>query len=505
LAALGLALLGLAACSVPQPRIAEAIDPMTAAPPDRATRWQPTSVKFTPNPSPTPRPVSPRPPTAASVDNSKVYGLADLVDLGLRSHPSTRATWEETRAAAARLGIAESAWLPALTARTVVQYERYPFPGPEFAYSIRGHQIAPSVALAWTLFDPARPARIDQAMEQLFAANFAFNRNHQKVAYDVQKALFALASAEARVAASEVTLRQTGKSAEQARSLMERGLATEPDRLLAVQDEAKAAYDLEAARGEVLNARARLAESLGITPEAPLKTAALAEIALPKDLEESAEKVIDQALEQRPDLSARLAEIRSEEAAVKKAEAAYWPTLSLNADAGFKQWDYRAYSGFHGEPISHGFLTSAVGLWFKWDLFDGLARENEIHRATAARNAAQAQFDTLQLAIIREVWQAYADLKTALRKRDYALAMLAAAEKSYAAAGETYANGLSTIVELLMAERNLATARQTEIDSRTALLQTAAALVYAAGAEAHPEDFDRSRRGAADAAPSSLP
>ena len=40
-----------------------------------------------------------------------------------------------------------------------------------------------------------------------------------------------------------------------------------------------------------------------------------------------------------------------------------------------------------------------------------------------------------------------------------------------------------------MAERNLANARLTEVDSRTALLQSAAALVYAAGSEAGGRDW----------------
>ena len=72
-------------------------------------------------------------------------------------------------------------------------------------------------------------------------------------------------------------------------------------------------------------------------------------------------------------------------------------------------------------------------------------------------------------------------MKTAIGKREYALALLKASEESYAALRESYANGLSTVIELLTAERSLASARFTEIESRTSLLNSLATLVYAAG------------------------
>ena len=427
-----------------------------------------------------------RPPpsqTMGLVDPARTYGLADLVDLGLRANPMTRLAWEETRAAAASLGIAESAWLPTLTAQVAAQYKRVSFTATNYLYSIRGTELSPLVRLSWTLFDPARPAAIDQATARLFAANFAFNRTHQQVAYEVQRAFYAFNAARARVTAAEVTLRQTGATADAVQLRLERGLATRPDLLLALEDRARAAYELAAAQGEILNTRARLAERLGISPQAPLKTIALEAIPLPADLESSADGLIDLALAQRPDLQARLADIRAQEAAIKKAQAAYWPTLSVQADAGRDHWDYRTVGGGVG-GANGGYPAYSLGLVFNWNLFEGYARVNEVKRATAAREAAQAQYDALQLQIIREVWQAYADLKTAIRKREFALALLRAAAEAHAAARETYANGLSTILELLMAERNLANARLTEVDSRTALLQSAAALVYAAGTDA---------------------
>ena len=58
---------------------------------------------------------------------------------------------------------------------------------------------------------------------------------------------------------------------------------------------------------------------------------------------------------------------------------------------------------------------------------------------------------------MREVWKAYADVKTALAKHEFALALLAASENAYAATFESYQRaGLATVLELLTASAGLA-------------------------------------------------
>ena len=475
----------LAACGTQYPPIKTALDPWSAAPANRYETWRPILTPRSPRPS--------APTHHGLTDPARTYGLADLIDLGLRANPATRLAWEDSRAAAANLGLAEASWLPVLTARVLAHDQRESFPATSYVYSIRGTEVAPMFRLTWTLFDLARPAAIGQAQGRLLAANFAFNRTLQQVAYEVQRAFYAFNAARARVVAAAVTLRQTDVNAEAVQLRLARGLATRPDLLLAVEDRARAAYELAAAQGEVLNTKASLAERLGISPQEPLTTVELDAIPLPADIEPSAEGIIDRALAHRPDLQARLAEIRSQDAAINKARAAYWPTLGVQAVGGWDRWNYRTIAGATGagsaiEP------AYSLGLVFNWNLFDGFARANEVKRATAAREAAQAQFDALQLQVIREVWQAYASLKTAIRKREFALALLKAADEAYAAARETYANGLSTILELLMAERNLANARLTEVDSRTGLLQAAAALVYTAGSEGEDSPVEATPR-----------
>ena len=119
---------------------------------------------------------------------------------------------------------------------------------------------------------------------------------------------------------------------------------------------------------------------------------------------------------------------------------------------------------------------------FEWRLFDGFERDNALREATAQRGAAEADLATLELRAIREVWKGYADVKTALRKHEYAVALLAAAQEAYDATLESYRSaGLATVLDLLAAQRDLARARTTEIQSRADLLTASAALTFAAG------------------------
>ena len=82
---------------------------------------------------------------------------------------------------------------------------------------------------------------------------------------------------------------------------------------------------------------------------------------------------------------------------------------------------------------------------------------------------------------MREVWKSYVDVKTALVQYEAAQALLTASQDAYDANTTKYQNGLGTLIDLLAAERELARARTTIVESRAELLDSAAALAFAVG------------------------
>ena len=81
-----------------------------------------------------------------------------------------------------------------------------------------------------------------------------------------------------------------------------------------------------------------------------------------------------------------------------------------------------------GRPSAHSIMNETeyrAFLNFEWKLFDGFERNNALREARLLARAAEADLAALELKAIREVWKAYSDVKTALRKHEYALALLA--------------------------------------------------------------------------------
>ena len=450
--------------------------PYTAAPRASSAAWRP----------PADVPVRARAladiTTPVPVDPSAIYGLADLINFAHRANPETRRAWEEARAAAARVARVETAY-PTLFLMAAGGTSRVAdrAPPPVGTFTVEGPGVTPGLQLNWILLDfGRRSSDVEGRGQDLFRANFAFNRKLQEVAFAVSRNYFDLNAIRARVTAARATLDSAIAVEEAVDARLQQGLATLPDLLLARQERARAAFEVEDALGSVADAEAALADSLGLSPTALMRVADVSAVPLPTELPQSVEQVIDRALSRRPDLASRLANLRAREAEERRARAEFWPRLSLSGSVDQAVQRYRV-----GPPTGTFTMNETeygAFLRFEWKLFDGFERENALREAAALRGAADADLAALELRTIREVWKAYADVKTALRKHEYALALLAASQEAYEATLESYRSaGLASLLDLLAAERDLARARTTEIQSRADLLTSPAALTFAAG------------------------
>ena len=285
-----------------------------------------------------------------------------LIDLAERTNPDTRRAWQEARAAAARLGRTESRYLPVVGLAARGGWAQTVSPRTQGTEIVDNTSLQPSVDLAWLLVDfGRRDADREHARQDLLATSFAFNRRHQEVAFAVERTFYAFDASRAEVEASEATLHAAEAVLEASEARRAAGLATQPEVLLARQQEVQAAYELERARGLVEKSRAALAQSIGIPPTVSLRVSELATQPLPGDLVNTVERVIDAALANRPDLAARLASLRAREADLRRAQADLFPRIGVTGEVGGLIQDYTAGPPFssHGdaEPLYSGFLT----------------------------------------------------------------------------------------------------------------------------------------------------
>src|SRR5262249_37574584 len=202
---------------------------------------------------------------------------------------------------------------------------------------------------------------------------------------------------------------------------------------------------------------------------------------IPGALADNIDQLIDVAMRNRPDLTAKVSAVRAANAEVQLKKAAFYPTLDAFGYYGSHAFSYRL-----SNPPTHQFNEMvpeyAALLTLKWDLFTGFGRANALKEAESNRAAARADLQTLEVDIASEVWRAYYEFKTALKRYKFAQALMAASESSYQSNLKSYQNGLATITDLLDAEKQLASARYALIKSKADTLIAAAAIAYATGA-----------------------
>ncbi len=133
------------------------------------------------------------------------YTLSELVDLAERHNPATRAAWENARAAAERLGIARSDLLPALNAVALTNTSRVGILFNDFFVQQTLGIFQPMLQLNYLIFDfGARSARINEARQQLIAANLTFNRTFLDVLFETMRRYYQLLNAMGQREAAQV-------------------------------------------------------------------------------------------------------------------------------------------------------------------------------------------------------------------------------------------------------------------------------------------------------------
>ena len=450
------------------------------APATPATQWPTPDLRSFAEPLKEERP--------SEVNPQKEYELTELIDLAEHANPETKVAWARAREAASAVGLAQSEYYPLLALKASAGYERLAFPIPTSPHTagfmdLEMQQAFPVATLEWVLLDfGRRAASVGAARERLLAANLGFNARHQEIVFKVQSAFYRLSTVRGRITVAQTALESALKVQEAAEERHTHGLATAPDVSLARQQAVQAAFDVEEVASKERDAQVTLAENIGILPTTPIHVADFSRLPLPTRLEEVVEKIIDRTLEQRPDLLARVAILREKEAEIRRARAAYLPTLSVLGEAGgaFERAQV-AVEGTSLPTTSTQQPAWGVGLALTWTLFDGRARKRKLEIARSEREAAQHELEDARDKAISQVWRFYTDTKLAIRRLEVAAALVEASEKSYQQTFEAYQNGLSSLVDVLGARRELSQAKYTQLDTRATLLESTAALAFASG------------------------
>ena len=418
------------------------------------------------------------------IDPERRYQLAELVDIAEQSSPRTRIAWEEAKARANAIGIEKSALFPTLAFLATAGQERIvnPFPKP---LAPKGFTVVdlpsaiPSLKLNYVLLDfGLRKARIDAARMQALASTHAFVRENQGVAYHVAESFFRVMAAEEAFVAARQNFTTARTTQEAAREQLNRGRATLPDVLHAEAETARADYQLQAAEGEVSLSKVSLTEVIGAEPSPQIQVDAGGEIQPPDTIADAVEFLIHQATTQRPDLKAEIDRLHQAEAKVREAKSAYRPSVSVDASGSQTTvWPTANVGQFGSASVP----TWSLGIHVRWEILDG-GRRNAVmgeNRALVRQQAERVR--ERKDAAVRDVWEAYVQFLTAVKRQRAARKLLTASQSSYDSSLEAFQLGVQNFVDVVTAERGLADSRSAQVAARSLLFTAAAKLEFAVG------------------------
>lgn len=420
------------------------------------------------------------PDTKVHVDPAHTYTLAELIDLAESHNPDTRIAWENAKVQAAELGIARSLLYPTLAAAALAQTTRQGVLfGTTFVRQTLGLFQA-QLEVNYLIFDfGERQSRIQLSRSNLLGADYAFNSTHLRIIYETTAAFYRLSNAEAQVTAVRATLANAQTVQEAVEQRLANGLSTRPDALEARSSTAQSEYDLQAAIGAEDIARGELLTLISADPSSALRVQPIEQLSVPDSMSEPLESLLNRALQQRPDLLQRVESLRGSETEIRSARSAFLPSLGFQGQAG----ELRAHGQQDQLP---GLYAGPTTTWnaqvrLSWTLFDGGERRNALQRAHSDRRRAESDINALRDQISEQVWESYADSRTALRRRQAAAAFLAASTESYSASLEAYRYGVRSLLDVVSAQRTLAQARATDISARAQVLSEFTNLAFQTG------------------------
>jgi outer membrane protein TolC len=438
-------------------------------------------------------------PPASELERRRPYSLPELIDIAESSNPLTRNAWNDARNAALAAGIAESTFLPMVSAGIVQGWQRFHNEfsalGAEVTNDVKAQGNIEVLSAQWLLFDfGERAALVDVAKQGSLISNIAFTAAHQQVIYNVSLAFYANAAARARLTTTMKSLRDAEDVQAAAEDRYKRGIGTVVEVAQTKQATAEAQLERVQADGAAQNSYLALISAMGISPMTLLTIADISRRRLPPSLTAPMESFVSEALARRPDVLTGYATVQASLAGLRAAQAEFLPKVFASGTgtrlAG--SLDVTAIPGIDQQlPIVNlpgnqvGVSTHQLGgtalVGATMPLYDGGSRAALLEQARDRVDKAETTLTQIRNEAARQIVAARNTLKTSLSAYAASTALAAAAQTTFNAALTAYRNGVGSITDVTIAERQLLVAKNAATDAYSTALSTAATLALAAG------------------------
>jgi len=445
----------LAGCVHTPPRI----EGVAGAPASPSTMWSP------------PREVIRRASQASVTRDSAIItperarslSLADVVDIALRESPVTRESWAQARAAADVYGATRGSLFPTLTGNVAASRTRtLAAPGRPAGERT---QYGPSLDLSYLVLDlGGRSGSIDVARQTAIAADLAHNAAVEATILDVEEAAFGYLSTRSQRDAQKAAVQEAQAVLDAANERHSVGLATIADVLQAKTALSQSQLSLETLEGQLQTTRGSLAAAMGLPASTPFDIpevdAGGAVAGAAGDsvhfVTDSVDALIRLAVARRPELAQAQAEAQAARSDIRVARSAGLPSLGFTGTGTNTSSNVSTFAG----------NTYTLNFGLQIPIFAGFSHAYDVRAAQEQYAAANARTQLTRQQIELQVFTSYYNLRTATDRVRTSGDLLASATESESVAKGRYQEGVGSIVDVLIAQAALASARAQSIDAR---------------------------------------
>ena len=393
---------------------------------------------------------------AGPIGKGDILTLNRCIDIALQQQPSITAARSNIRVSESKVGEAQSAYYPQLSAQG--QYNRIKpvssgssslSSGSSSLSSAGGSfggsgassfdQYSASASLSQTIYDFGKtPAQVGIQKLNLDASHSDLDTTRAQTILSVKQAYYGVLQARRNLEVAKETVAQFSQHLDQAKGFFEVGTHPKFDVTKAEVDLSNAKLNLITAGNSLRIAQVTLNNAMGV-PYAHEYAIEDSLAYLKKEI--TMAQAIESSLNNRPEIQATDFRVKASEKSIDLAKTGYFPVISGGAAYNRQSGD----SSFRQEGWNAGVVITLP-------IFSGFLTHHQVQESIAATDAAKANFDSLKQSVTLEVQQAFLNLRSAEERIPTAeLGARQAAENLEIAAGR-YSAGVGNPIEVTDAQ-----------------------------------------------------
>lgn len=393
-------------------------------------------------------------PTQWTLQACLDYALANNIQIK-QSRINELSGLEDTELAKAQL-------FPSLSADITQGYVNYPSHNAADNHSYSGNY---SINANWTLFDAGRRNKaIKQQKLQNEMDRLATEESEDDIRIAIVQTYLQVMYAMEAVEINKNTVETAKAERDRAEELYKAGSISAVDLAQLESQYSTDKYQLTVAETNLDNYKLQLKQllELDISEEIQLAMPEIAESEVVAPLPEK-ETIYATSLAVMPQIRNRELAIQSAELEEKRAKAAYWPTLSMNAGVGTGHLSGTNYN--FGNKIWNNFNES-VGISITIPIFAQRENKTAYNKAKLAITTSQLDLLNTQKELLQEVESAYLDATSAQSQYLSASERLVYVRQSFELTEEQFFLGMKNTLEMLTEKNNLLNAQQEVLQSK---------------------------------------